>query len=180
MSESSRSRSGRPLEKITTNNPVDSSFLSEVLHSIVLKADKDGDLVALPVILIDPMQPVATPFKSCTHVTANGHNINAAGSVATWTPVAGRRARLLAFNVVLSKEAACAGALTLSILDSAGNIIWIADVSSAALVAIGNVVSFVVTLPGNGYLAPLGSIYLNLNAALTAGFASISMYGAEE
>jgi hypothetical protein len=112
--------------------------------------------------------------------TTNG-GFTAAGNTAFWTPAAGKKFRLLGGILTISKEAACAGAQYIMLLDAAG---WIMrfDISNAALVATGNVIVIPFNLPRNGYLSTAANNVLNLklNGAFTAGSCALVTWGTEE
>jgi hypothetical protein len=107
----------------------------------------------------------------------------AAGYSALWNPTAGKKFRLLGGVLTLSKEAACAGAFTFSICDSATTAqIVVVGVSTAALVAMGQVVVIPFTISANGYLSLVinNVLQMSLSGALTAGQVTCSVWGTEE
>jgi len=103
------------------------------------------------------------------------------GTNTLWDPAAGKKFRLMGGIITLSKDAACAGAETLFLVDNATDLMAF-DISSAALVATGKIHTIAFQLPGNGYLSLAADNILNLsfNAALTAGSASANVWGTEE
>jgi hypothetical protein len=112
------------------------------------------------------------------------HNISsktAIGDTALWTPTTGRKFRLMAGIIALSKEAACAGAFNVQLLDGAG-VFFRIDICNAALVATGQVILIPFNFGPNGYLSTAVNNVLNLtfNAALSAGAGSAVVWGTEE
>jgi len=100
-----------------------------------------------------------------------------------WEPAAGKKFRLLGGYIQISKEAACAGAFTIRLLDGAGGNAFIPfTISSAALVATGQVIYLPFTIPGNGFLSAAADNHLQIDcsAALTAGNYSAAVWGTEE
>jgi hypothetical protein len=108
-------------------------------------------------------------------------NITAAGTTDVWTPVAGKKFRLMGGIITLSKDAAAAALEYISLQDQAATFFY-ADISSAALVATGNVIVIPFSFPANGYLsAAINNVFrVNLQVALTAGTLAISVWGTEE
>lgn len=120
-------------------------------------------------------QRVMTTLKELDSITA-------AGSTTIWTPTAGKRFRLMGLIITLSKDAACAGAEIINILDG-GTTIMAFNISSAALVATGNeIVIGPINFPANGYLSTAVNnlLRLNLGGALTAGSCAVNAWGCEE
>lgn len=117
-----------------------------------------------------------TPTK---FVTVN--NVSAAGNTIIWDPAAGKKFNLMGFQVLYSKEAACAGAHTILLSDEAAAF-WRLDFSSAALVATGNIVAINVNYPGNGLHSAAADniLYLTISGALTAGKITVNAWGTEE
>jgi len=192
--------------------------------------DEDGNIWAMPVILIDPttgntivagqgillrssstpsiVARVAahTPIQTLGTINAldvvslgmasdgvNWNPINtplffksaqatAAGSTALWTPTAGKHFQLMGGVIMLSKEAACAGAEYVELLDAAASIGLRWDFSTAALVAMGQCVVIPFDLKPCGYYSAAANNVLNikLNGALTAGNCSVSCWGVEQ
>ena len=113
-------------------------------------------------------------WKTSSSITSSGAN-------AAWTPTAGKKFRLLGYNITVSKEAACAGAFVLSIQDNATTF-KVLQLSNAALVATGQVEFFTENMGPNGYFSTTVNNVLNLtlSGALTAGACAISTHGTEE
>jgi hypothetical protein len=126
-------------------------------------------------VLSQEMQRTPDTFKQLAGTSA-------AGQTAVWTPAAGKKVRIMGGNICISKEAACAGALTVGIQDNAGAQYMFVQISAAALVATGQVIYLPFSFPGNGFLSAAvnNPQYLNLSAALTAGLITVNMWGTEE
>lgn len=114
-----------------------------------------------------------TLFKQVT-VTASGN-----GTI--WTAVAAKNIRVMGGVITVSKDAACAGALYVTVGDATGSIIFGATISLGALVATGQVTVIPFNFPGNGFIAPVNTaIYSNLSGACTSGNITFSVWGCEE
>jgi hypothetical protein len=122
------------------------------------------------------LEPQRTPnkFKNIEGTTASGAN-------TIWTPAGGKKFRLMGGIIVLSKDAACAGAEFIQLRDG-GTQFFVIDISLGALVAIGACTIIPFNFPGNGYLSTAADnvLALYLNGTLTAGNVSISCWGTEE
>jgi hypothetical protein len=107
--------------------------------------------------------------------------IASAGATAVWTPAGGKKFRVMGGLIALSKEAACAGAESIALKDSAATFLEV-DISNAALVATGQVEIIPFAYPGNGYLSTAADNVLNVNlgGALTAGVLTVNVWGCEE
>jgi hypothetical protein len=132
----------------------------------------------------DPTTPtMETPRTPSVYKTLGG--ANAAGLSTVWTPGAGKKFRLMAGVITLTKDTACAGALWVALVDNvdgAGTRIVRFEISGAALVATGQVIVLPFTIPGNGILSSTVNnvLALNLGGALTAGLCSVTVWGTEE
>jgi len=106
---------------------------------------------------------------------------NGTSDYTVWDPAAGKRFRLMSFQILLSKEVACAGALNITLLDATETICTF-PISSAALVAMGQIHCINVVLPGNGYLsvAADNTLIVGFSANLTAGLITMNAQGTEE
>lgn len=218
--------------KMIINRPLawTSLNLSKEAKSLVFDVDEEGNLKAIPVILVDPTLAFpatgttaritdglgsGTPATVCTPqlsalftggallcnavdyvwntLTIQEEMVRtpvifktllsatAAGSTAVWTPAGGKRFRLMGGSISLSKDAACAGAESIALLDNVTTIAaW--TISLGALVAIGAVTIIPFMFTQNGYLSTAINQTLNvsLNGALTAGNCSVSVWGTEE
>lgn len=182
MTESSRSRSNRPLEKLTTANPVDSTSFSEVLHSIVLKADKDGDLVALPVILVDPTNnPMKIPGTAICKSAA--FTIGAA-SASLWTPTNGKRFNIIAYAIDVSSSCAEAALDDGGIQVADGGVTKFIHACTVPAISVATVTggkSIAVYIGGGGYssVAQNNVLTFNVGGNLTGGRISMVVWGYE-
>lgn len=172
--------------RVTLLQPFDWKGLgfSEAVRGINFDMDRDGTLpgvVALTEnLLFNPdtnqmeAQRTPTAMKYLDSCTTTGNPI--------WTPPANKRFRLMGGIITLSKEAACAGALLISLADVGTGNIAAFQVSNAALVATGQVLQISFQLPGNGYLSKIVGAALNnvFSGALTAGACSFTVWGTEE
>jgi hypothetical protein len=156
-----------------------SANLSKEAKSLVFDTDEEGNIkgqFVVPVYANTNEAPVTpTTFKQA--------QATAAGATTLWSPAAGKKFRLMGGIIVLSKEAACAGAEYISIIESTGAVtIARFDISIAALVAIGSCTIIPLNLPANGYLALTKDSVLQiyLGGVLTAGNCSVSVWGTEE
>ena len=165
--------------KVVINIPHNwtSDKLSEAIKTLIFEINKDNEAKAQFVVPVyaNTNEAQVTPTKF-----AYLNNINAAGSAPIWTPAAGKHFRLLGGIITLSKDAACAGAFTIGLTEN--TIIMRFDISSAALVATGNVIVIPFAFPANGYLCAITGQALNIqpSAILTAGYVSIVVWGTEE
>lgn len=115
---------------------------------------------------------------------AKSVDLTAAGSTAVWTPAAGKKFRLMAFEVNVGTDAslAAAGTQTIRLLDGATRI-WGVQLQMQAAVSTGvTAESHVVVLPGNGYLSSAANNVLNgnLNTVMNTGSITFNVYGLEE
>jgi len=169
-------------KKVVVNKPIDwqnSWFLSESSKSVYFEKDEDGNIKAMPVVIIDPgINPVAVGLRSAT-IWKTVQGLTNAGGI--WAPTAGTRWRLMGGIITISKESACASALWVALQDSSVNFAYF-QISNAALVATGQLIIIPFTFPGNGYLSSGVNNGLNLNfsAALTSGSAAVAVWGTEE
>lgn len=160
--------------------------LAKQSKAIRLLQDKAGNIIAIPVFNVDPLtNPMPISGQRTPTVFKGLAGANGAGLATIWTPAKGKKFRLLGGNVTLTKEAACAGALWISLCDNtetAATRIIRFEISSAALVATGQVENFPFVIPGNGYLSQAADnvLALNLSGALTAGLCTVSIWGVEE
>lgn len=184
------------------NDPYVSPEQRRLLESIIVKFSANFDRVtvplddpcAVPIIVADQHdRPVITPTFTVdpktmialgkTPAIFKAAQATAAGSTALWTPsVATLKFRLLGGVIVLSKEAACAGAEFVELLDGSAHITLRWDFSAVALAAIGVCTVIPFDLKPNGYISATAGNVLNisLNGALTAGNCSVSVWGVEE
>jgi len=108
-----------------------------------------------------------------------------AGNTALWTPVAGRRFRLLGLDVFMAGGCTLAAAsiMTVAIRDAALEIFsWGPYINNAAIVGLGTYINKTIIFPDNGYLSAAVNNVLNINlgAALTTGVVSVAAWGTEE
>jgi hypothetical protein len=185
MSESSRSRSKRLGEKLTTIYPVDQSLLTETIKNIVLKLDDEGNLIALPVVLVDPStNPMKLGNPSLTQLHS-GNFTTGALTQAIWTPTAGLRFRLYGYILSLSSDVAEAADdnLGVQVLDGA-NIMFrhITNIPAVSIATGSTATIFSVQFPGNGYrsLLPNNVLTITIAANLTAGRIGMNAWGIEE
>jgi hypothetical protein len=180
MSESSRSRSKRG-EKITTIFPIDQTVLSETLKNIVLRIDEDGNLVALPVFLVDPTNnPMKIPGTPISHSAS----MAGANQATVWAPDATHRFNIIAYEIDVSASVAEAALDDAGILvQDGGSIKFIHACTipavSIATVAGGKTIS--VYIGGSGYhsSAPGNNLTINIAGNLTAGRISMTVWGYE-
>lgn len=125
-------------------------------------------------------EPLRTPsaFKTASVTTA--------AATTLWTPVAGKRFRIMGFVIQLTNNAAAALAAvnTLTLLDggSATGFAFDFYVPAAAGTLAGDSAIVAVMLPGNGYLSSAINNVLTatLSAGLTAGNYRINLIGCDE
>jgi len=153
----------------------------EKANSDTISSNQVGILTRSLNYLIKPGATYAIERQRTPTIFANASAITGAGDNIVWNPAAGKRFRLMGFTVIVSKEAACAGAFYISVKDQ-GTAFYRLTVSTAALVAIGQPIQFTYNFPGNGYLSTAedNNLILDLNGALTAGSVSINYWGCEE
>lgn len=122
----------------------------------------------------DEAQRTPSVFKQVSGVTTGDNTV--------WDPGATKKVRLMGGIMGLSKDAACAGALVLQLVETGVSTILSFDISGAALVATGNEIVIPFNFPGNGYLftSVATILALRFNAALTAGKGWCVAWGTEE
>jgi hypothetical protein len=157
-----------------------SDKLSESIKSLIFKINKDNEAEAQFVVPVyaNTNEAQVTPTK---FVQSTG---NQAAAVTVWTPAAGKKFRVLGGVIMLTKDAAAAQIVSFLLYDGANTVpIFAADISAAALVAIGSETVIPFNFGGNGYLSIAANNALNLQigaGVLTAGYYSISVWGTEE
>lgn len=116
------------------------------------------------------MEAIRTP-QGCNTIQAT-----AAGNTTLLSQSAGKKYRIYGIWISVTKDAACAGAQFIRITDNGADICRV-DLSTAALVATGNVMFFPFTFPHNGFLqaAVNTSVIITLNGAFTAGNCSVTV-----
>jgi hypothetical protein len=123
------------------------------------------------------MEVLRTPTTFTTiGASANGDSLLlAAAATQSW--------RVFKVILTVSKDAACAGALTIRVSNGAGaaDPFVRLEMSTAALVATGNVIVAPFDLGPNGKVCTVNTnIYLNLSGALTAGQVGANIYACLE
>jgi hypothetical protein len=207
--------------------------LSEQVKHVRLFRDKENNIVAMPVILLDPTQtglnvlpmgrvgitdPAAlnsyarvyglpccgwpeTTLGLVTHSTQmlqKGAMLearrtqtllvraesNAAGNVAIYTPAAGRRFRLLGFDIHAGGNVslAAAGNLDMEIRDNAVRLFSFSNYIPLAVAAGANYISKTVMFGDNGYLSVANANALNLwlSAGLATGLVKVTVWITDE
>jgi len=145
-------------------------------------ANTNGLTVNALVMLSKPgvaYEPARTPttFKSATVPAATG-------TTDVWTPVGGKKFRLMGYAIHFSGTAAAAGLRTFSIQEETLGAIGMDTGTLAPAAGTGaENSSLVVNLPGNGYLATTADKKLQVvtaTTAYTAGADYITVWGTEE
>lgn len=116
------------------------------------------------------------------------HNAaTAANSTAVWTPAAGKKFRLLGFELTITRDAtvAVAGVVTVNLIDAAGTIIYSTGVYVPIAATPGNLPAgplSSIDLGKIGYLSALANNVLNINlsVALVTGSVQVNVRGTEE
>ena|SRR2546426_9254510 len=130
-------------------------------------------------------------FNGATWDRARGGNLiaksvdaTAAGSTAVWTPTAGKKFRLIAFEVNLGDDASIgvAGVETIKLLDSATRIWGVQTQLGNAALTTNVTETHIMYLPPNGYLSAAANNVLNVNlgTVLATGVVSVNTWGLEE
>jgi hypothetical protein len=115
-----------------------------------------------------------TVFKTTALITA-------AGDTVVWAATAGKKHRIMGYNIELAAGTTAAAGSVLTLVDDATTVST-HPICGAALAASPNVVLANVVYPGNGYLqaAVNKDIKINLSTVLAVGGVSINIYGTEE
>lgn len=106
-------------------------------------------------------------------------NPSAGGNSAVFTPTAGKKFRLLGFDVHIAKNTTTAAGSTIFFRDGAATeFLRIVRLDTA----VSGDLHWSVRLPGNGYLSTAADNVLNvtLTSAITAGNMDMTVYGTEE
>lgn len=171
----------RPKEKAIFNKPFDATPLTQKVNLAEADLIDDGNIKIIHVVPVDSSGTTITKIFDALNVVKSAQ-ATAAGSTALWTPATTKRFNLLGGTIVLSKDAACAGAEFIELLDGATHIGLRWDISTAALVAIGACVVIPFDLKPSGLVSvAVGNVLnISLNGALTAGNCSVVVWGSEQ
>jgi hypothetical protein len=126
-------------------------------------------------MLYNAITSVFTPARTpTTWKAASATNIN---TTALWTPVGGKKFRLMGFSWAIPSTSTSAGGAVVSLLDSAATICYVAAIGTTTTAFTGQV-----QFNGNGYLSAAADqvLYMQLSAAFTAGAIYMTAWGTEE
>lgn len=113
-----------------------------------------------------------------------GNLTTGAMSMTVWTPVAGKKFRLLGYTLDISNDIAEAALDTAVLVRDGGNIIFdhACTIPAVSIATVAGGKSIIVVLNGNGYLSTVinQTITVTVGANLTAGRITMTAWGTEE
>ena len=174
------------LRKVKVGGPINFQQwnLDQQVRGLRLEVDKDNDLIALPVLVVDTTGEPSTLTSSIstpTVQTIRGSIKSSFGPTTFWTPDAGKRIRLLG-GVISGSNLTLAAAGTEYIVIETNSSAYILELTQQLDAAVPkDLAPFEFSLGPVGYLAPTDFyIDIRLLTALATGQYVVWVWGSED